>query len=305
MRGYAIVVAALCCLGAVCPGQTDSLNILWNRNADPDVFRYLLQRSVNSTANFENFLLLTHPDTHAVDYTPQPGNLYAYRVAAIDSAGNISPFSPPVAVGIPQIQWPISTLPSTRDTTVALASFLYDPDHAWNELQISVSQENHIVVVVEGDSLRLLPSPINYIGPASFVLRAEDPRGFYDRQTINVSFQNPGPATALNGDNATPPATFYLGQNYPNPFNPVTNVEFGLPNAEWVTLKIYDLLGREVNTLVNEHLAAGMHTVQWDGTDNAGRPVAGGVYVYRLTVREPGVGKRLNFWQVRRMVLVR
>ncbi|RMI26210.1 MAG: T9SS C-terminal target domain-containing protein [Calditrichaeota bacterium] len=79
------------------------------------------------------------------------------------------------------------------------------------------------------------------------------------------------------------PQTPVLYPNYPNPFNPVTNVEFGMGNAEWVSLRIYDLLGREVKTLVNERLTPGNYTVQWDGTDNLGKPVASGVYFYRLT----------------------
>ncbi|RMH97260.1 MAG: T9SS C-terminal target domain-containing protein, partial [Calditrichaeota bacterium] len=93
------------------------------------------------------------------------------------------------------------------------------------------------------------------------------------------------------------PAQFQLLQNYPNPFNPVTNVEFGLPNTEWVTLKVYDLLGREVKTLVDQRLPAGYHTVQWDGTNHAGQSVVSGVYLYRL---EAG-----NFVQTRKMVLLR
>ncbi|RMF54335.1 MAG: T9SS C-terminal target domain-containing protein [Calditrichaeota bacterium] len=99
----------------------------------------------------------------------------------------------------------------------------------------------------------------------------------------------------------TLPKQFSLRQNYPNPFNPVTNVEFGLPHGEWVTLKVYDLLGREVKTLVNRRLSAGYHTVQWDGTNDAGQPVASGVYLYRLTVGQAS----LSNVQTRKMVLLR
>ncbi|RMH95468.1 MAG: T9SS C-terminal target domain-containing protein, partial [Calditrichaeota bacterium] len=105
------------------------------------------------------------------------------------------------------------------------------------------------------------------------------------------------------------PEGFFLSQNYPNPFNPVTSVKFGIGNTEWVRLKIYDLLGREVKTLVNRRLAAGHYTVQWDGTDNAGRPVASGIYLYRLTAGQPspttpGQAGRL-IEQTRKMVLLR
>ncbi len=93
------------------------------------------------------------------------------------------------------------------------------------------------------------------------------------------------------------PDRFRLFQNYPNPFNPSTIINYQLPIDNWVTLKVYDILGREVKTLVNEHKATGSYTVQWDGTNSLGQPVASGVYLYRL--------KAGNFSQVRKMVLLR
>ena len=77
------------------------------------------------------------------------------------------------------------------------------------------------------------------------------------------------------------PTTYELFQNFPNPFNPVTTIRYGLPRAERVTLKVYNLLGEEVVTLVNnEQKAAGYHTAIWDGRNKDGRVVASGVYVY-------------------------
>jgi hypothetical protein len=79
------------------------------------------------------------------------------------------------------------------------------------------------------------------------------------------------------------PTTYELSQNFPNPFNPITTIRYGLPSAERVTLKIYNLLGAEVATLVdNEQKATGYHAAVWDGRDKNGRVVASGVYVYRL-----------------------
>ncbi|RMG92518.1 MAG: T9SS C-terminal target domain-containing protein [Chloroflexi bacterium] len=101
----------------------------------------------------------------------------------------------------------------------------------------------------------------------------------------------------VSGNNSGIPTDFTLQANYPNPFNPVTHLEFGLPHAEWVTLKVYDLLGREVKTLVSERLDAGNYTVQWDGRDDLGRPAASGIYLYRLQA-----GERVL---TRKMMLVR
>ncbi|ARA94337.1 hypothetical protein AWN76_015030 [Rhodothermaceae bacterium RA] len=75
---------------------------------------------------------------------------------------------------------------------------------------------------------------------------------------------------------------FALDQNYPNPFNPTTQISFTLPEATSVRLAVYDLMGREVKTLVSQTMEAGQHTVTWNGRDAAGQPVASGTYFYRI-----------------------
>lgn len=98
--------------------------------------------------------------------------------------------------------------------------------------------------------------------------------------------------TGLN-EGGAPPQGFELLQNFPNPFNPVTEIQFSLAKNGHVTLVVYDLLGREVKSLVSENLTAGSHTVQWDGTDERGLGVAGGVYLYRLSSGEQSSVKKL------------
>jgi hypothetical protein len=78
------------------------------------------------------------------------------------------------------------------------------------------------------------------------------------------------------------PEEFSLSQNYPNPFNPLTKIDFSLPKTGRVVITIYNLLGQEVTTLVNERLAYGYHTVTWQGMDRMGRPVSSGVYFSEL-----------------------
>jgi hypothetical protein len=84
-------------------------------------------------------------------------------------------------------------------------------------------------------------------------------------------------ATSVKDEGSDTPAGFSLSQNYPNPFNPVTNVQFSIANCQLTVLKVYDVLGREVATLVNEVKQPGRYTAQW----NAGS-VASGVYYYRM-----------------------
>ena len=89
-------------------------------------------------------------------------------------------------------------------------------------------------------------------------------------------------------ENEKTPLSFELKQNYPNPFNPTTTIKYQIPEVGGqrsevglVRLKVFDLLGREVATLVNEVKQPGNHTVQWNAHD-----VASGVYIYRLTAGE-------------------
>jgi hypothetical protein len=78
------------------------------------------------------------------------------------------------------------------------------------------------------------------------------------------------------------PTDYRLFQNYPNPFNPVTTIEYRLPEAASVTLEVYNMLGQRVKTLVDDHQQAGVWRVVWDATDDIGRTVSSGMYIYRL-----------------------
>ncbi|MDP2983673.1 MAG: FlgD immunoglobulin-like domain containing protein [Candidatus Latescibacter sp.] len=88
----------------------------------------------------------------------------------------------------------------------------------------------------------------------------------------------------MNDEDATAeaPQVFTLKQNLPNPFNPATTIGFALRKSSQVSLKVYDLLGREVVTLANGEKSAGEHRVIWNGSDNSGKQVSSGVYLYRL-----------------------
>ena len=81
------------------------------------------------------------------------------------------------------------------------------------------------------------------------------------------------------------PTVYALDQNYPNPFNPTTTIRYSLPRESMVTLKVYNLLGQEVATLVEGVTGAGFRSVVWNGTNRSGSPVASGLYFYRIDAR--------------------
>jgi uncharacterized delta-60 repeat protein len=97
---------------------------------------------------------------------------------------------------------------------------------------------------------------------------------------------------------------FYLSQNYPNPFNPSTSLRYSLNQTAQITLKIYNVLGQEIKTLVNEEQTPGFKEVNWDGTNNNGAKVASGIYIYRLEAK-PLSGSGKAFVQSRKMVLLK
>lgn len=96
----------------------------------------------------------------------------------------------------------------------------------------------------------------------------------------------------INTQNSIIPMSFNLSQNYPNPFNPTTKINFSVPKQGLVTLKIYDILGKEVMTLVNETIAAGNYDVSFNGSN-----LASGAYFYRI---ESG-----SFTDIKRMMLIK
>jgi len=93
------------------------------------------------------------------------------------------------------------------------------------------------------------------------------------------------------------PQDYMLTQNYPNPFNPETTIEFALPVSGVVSLKIYDISGKLVKTLVDEQLSAGRFQTSWNATNDAGAAVSSGVYVYRLSSG--------SFQQIKRMIYLK
>jgi uncharacterized Zn ribbon protein len=96
---------------------------------------------------------------------------------------------------------------------------------------------------------------------------------------------------------ASLPTEYDLFQNYPNPFNPVTDIQYQIPEAGHVELNIYNVLGQEIYTLVDDQRAAGKYTVRWFGTDSQGREVSAGLYFYQI--------KAGDFVSVHKMVLLK
>jgi hypothetical protein len=116
--------------------------------------------------------------------------------------------------------------------------------------------------------------------------------------TIVLYAKNEGVISDINDNHQVQlPNKFLLEQNYPNPFNPETKIKYSVPKPSMVTIKIYNILGQEVRTLVDKLQSAGTYEIIWDGKNNLGNPVSSGIYIYQMHTKD--------FVHSKRMVLLR
>ncbi len=111
----------------------------------------------------------------------------------------------------------------------------------------------------------------------------------------NISFYSN--SVGVDNRSETFPQGFVLEQNFPNPFNPSTTLRYELPEDGLVNVTIYDMMGRQVSTLVSSHQTAGYKSVIWDATNDYGKPVSAGIYLYQIQAGE--------FVQTKKMVLLK
>lgn len=121
-------------------------------------------------------------------------------------------------------------------------------------------------------------------------------------QSISRNLRMRGVVTSVSGLVSVPdgdeiPSSFSLSQNYPNPFNPMTTIRYTVPDQGIVRLRVFDIMGREMVTLVNQEHAPGTYRVVWDGRTHRSEQAASGVYFYRI--------ETAGYHQVRKMALVR
>src|SRR4030042_5805859 len=172
------------------------------------------------------------------------------------------------------------TVANTSGVSLQNVTISVEETPAWisfDNRQTTISKirsNNEVAVLFEFSVDKSAP-----VGEAGTILfKIKSPLGDKWRKEINVA--------------ASKPTTYELSQNYPNPFNPATKIEFIIPNDEKVTLKVYDILGREVKTLVNDFLEAGHHEIMFNADQ-----LASGTYIYRLNF--------VSYQQIKKMMLVK
>ena len=142
-----------------------------------------------------------------------------------------------------------------------------------------------------GDTLGATASSVQQTSDGGYIVAGSSTLGYNNEDVYLIKTLGDG-TVSVQEDRSVMPAGFALLQNYPNPFNPSTNIRFAVTGSGLVTLKVYDILGREVQTLVSENLQQGSYKATFDATG-----LASGVYLYRLESR--------GFSQTRKLILLR
>jgi hypothetical protein len=205
-----------------------------------------------------------------------------YKPSLLGGGGGTG--EPPVVTDIPNQT--ITT--GGRFASIRVDNYVSDPDNADNELTWSWSGNSSITVTWNAANRRIsVRPPRNWTGSETITFTATDPDGNTDSDPATFTV-NPASLseTALvekqiAAERDLPVETGLLG-NYPNPFNPSTTIQYALAQDGWVTLAIYNMLGQQVATLVDEFQQAGYHSAEWNGSTVDGQPVASGVYLSRV-----------------------
>ena len=176
--------------------------------------------------------------------------------------------------------------------------------------QFGASETVEFTILAEWLTMNPLSGTVSPEGSASILLtlNAEgiDPGNYTAGISINSNDPDQGTviiplSLTVNGmsseNEALLPAEFALHQNYPNPFNPVTRIRYDLPENSMVNITVYDMLGREVNTLVNQVQDAGFKSIIWDATNDYGKSVSAGIYLYQIQAGD--------FMRTEKMVLLK
>ena len=171
----------------------------------------------------------------------------------------------------------------------------------WNE----VSDEDFQYYVIERDETAEFVNPQSFETIESYFLVSDynsEEDYFYRVYAVYYAGNSSDhsitlDATALSNQDLTVPSSFFLHQNYPNPFNPTTRINYDMSNDENALIKIIDLKGNQVRTLVNNYVQMGPQFIVWDARNNNGEKVPAGIYFYILKVN--------GFQQTQKMVLLK
>ena len=218
----------------------------------------------------------SHPNTYLLLWNGTERPALQWMRTYILSPPAPSPISPDAAAGVPRD--PVLVWHSSASATS------YRVQVAANSVFASVTVDTTVV-----DTLLQL-SPLAANSRFYWRMSAANEHGTSE-YSVTASYITGDQITAVDGVGVKPTA-FQLYQNHPNPFNPATSIDYSIAGESFVQLRIYDLLGREIKTLVNQKMPAGKHTVRLDADG-----LISGIYIYKI--------KAGDFEKVKRMIVIK
>jgi len=281
----------------------NQVTLSWAENQEPDMDKYYLFRDIVVYERLGTGLKTFNKNRFSyTDTTVHNNTTYYYFLAAGDTAENrskktdavsatpiddvIPPDAPTITSasafqGGVKLEWTPNSEPDLANyyiygsTTSGFYPALSDSIAAVNKLFIEYV-----------DSTNIEPH-LDYYYRISAIDRSGNESGFSDEAAVTT--------LRILNDNLT--TAYVLKQNTPNPFNPATSIEYTIPFDTKVNIVIYDLMGNEIKTLINDYREVGQYTINWDGTNHTGQFVSGGIYFYKLQAGD--------FIQTKKMVLLR
>ena len=164
----------------------------------------------------------------------------------------------------------------------------------YTELRTTILSDDHIYAIIDSITTYLRPAIKrnfnrwsilgDYIWPNYYVFDTYDEEIEYLKSWTSQRLKWMDQEMISSKNTQQIPQNYYLYPAYPNPFNPETNLRYDLPENSFVSITIYDILGRQVRTSVNQTQDAGYKSVIWDATNDYGKPVSAGVYLYQIQV---------------------
>jgi hypothetical protein len=268
------------------------VSLEWDPGSSPfpaPITGYQIQRKNGLPTANSPYVAIANVDSVSFffdDQNVELNNSYTYRICTVSgtylsSYGNETTAYVPEIVPVELVSFNASV--SSNEVTLNWITAT-ETNNSGFEIFRTVQNNNHnweTIVFVEGNGTTTKPSVYSFkdenvsAGNYKYRLKQIDYNGTFEySKTIEAEISSP--------------LTFSLEQNYPNPFNPSTKIEYSIPADGNVTLKIYDILGNEVSTLVDEFKQAGTFDVTFNGAK-----LSSGVYYYRLTSAEMTTTKKL------------
>ena len=244
-----------------------------------------------TSLSFDGNGLVTSTSQSITTVTLQPNTAYRWRVQSTSATNGSSSWSSEalfstaatLAPPPPMVDEPINGV-VLQNNTPEITWFMPTAPKGALKYKLQISDDMFMTnIVAEYDDIDAFHTQVNTLESGKtyyWRVQSKDENGVYSPHS-NVGRFTTMSITGIEDLNVIP-TEFAVSQNYPNPFNPTTTIRYAIPEASFVILKIYNMLGQEVKTLVNGEKNAGTFNVQWRGDNDFGVKVSSGTYIYRV-----------------------